>query len=190
MALFSQNNVSCTTENALISFKGLSSNDNERRALSFDFVITDQLLSDNEEPPASAPSYVPTATLPVRRTVATENGIVFEDSPPAANESPRVAEPSATPTTTAQPTPASSVTTEVLDFSRIAVLYILQRTGALDAAMFSADSIQTHLETSYSNSTGGGFLLDLIPSGVKANFTLDFDEFTITDFDGETVGDA
>ncbi|KAL4885041.1 hypothetical protein BJY04DRAFT_158618 [Aspergillus karnatakaensis] len=184
MALFSQNNVSCTTENALISFSGLSSNDNERRAVSHE--PNDQ-QTDIEEQHASITSDIPTATLPVRRTIVTQNGIVF-DSDPSEEESVKVAEPTPTPMTKSQPTASPAVAAEVVDFSRVAVLYILQKTGELDAAMFSADSIQTHLENSYSNSTGENFLVDLIPSGVKGNFTLDFEEFTITDFDGDTVG--
>ncbi|KAL4783026.1 hypothetical protein BJX76DRAFT_358366 [Aspergillus varians] len=186
MALFSQNNVSCTTENALVSFRGLTSNDNERRALSPDFANTDQLLPGNEEP---TPSYVPTAILPVRREVATKNGILFDSS--AADDTSKTAEPSPTSTSKAMPTPSSNsstITTEVLDFSRVAVLYILQKTGAFDAAMYSAESIESHLEHSYSNSTNGIFRFDLYPSGVKGNFTLDFSKLTVTDFNGDTVG--
>ncbi|KAL3472627.1 hypothetical protein BJX99DRAFT_210825 [Aspergillus californicus] len=193
MALFSQNNVSCTTENTLVSFSGISTANNERR--DFDDILTDQSSSNNEEDAASVASYIPTATLPIRRTVATENGIVYEDSHPPASENTQSEQPTSTPTTKAQPTSTSDMTTsdvtiEVLDFSRIAVLYILQRTGELSAAMLSADSIKRHLENSYSNSTGGDISIDLIPSGVKGNFTLDFDDFAITDYDGDTVGSA
>ncbi|KAL4863754.1 hypothetical protein BDV12DRAFT_21650 [Aspergillus spectabilis] len=188
MALFSQNNVSCTTENALVSFRGLYSNDNERRAVTPITVNTEQQLADQQEHHASVTSYIPTATLPVRRTVVTENGIVFDSAQTLDDESVRVGEPTPTPTSKPQPTSTPAVAIEVVDFSRIAVLYILQRTGELDAAMLSADSIQTHLENFNSNSTGENLLVDLIPSGVKGNFTLDFEEFTITDFDGDTVG--
>ncbi|KAL4922209.1 hypothetical protein BDW62DRAFT_79211 [Aspergillus aurantiobrunneus] len=185
MALFSQNNVSCTTENALVSFKGLSSNDNKRRALFPDFVNKDRPMSGNEEPNIPIPSYVPTATL-LPRDVATKNGILFEDN--KTEESPNSGEPTPSPTNQAIPTSTPTVTTEIVDFSRIAVLYILQKTGALDAAMFSAESIQRHLEDSYSNSTGGNFSFDLARAGVKGSFTLDFEDFTITDFDNDTVG--
>ncbi|KAL4935699.1 hypothetical protein BDV06DRAFT_121286 [Aspergillus oleicola] len=183
MALFSQNNVSCTTENTLVSFEGLTSNDNERRALSPDFIIADQLLPNNEESQDSACSETPTATLPVRRDVATKNGILFE-----AGEATKGVDPTPTPSSTATPSATPSVSTEVIDFSRIAVLYILQRTGTLSAAMYSAESIARHLERSYSNSSDESYIFDLDPSGVKGNFTLNFQEFTITDFDGDTVG--
>ncbi|KAL2868462.1 uncharacterized protein BJX67DRAFT_387468 [Aspergillus lucknowensis] len=184
MALFSQNNVSCTTENALVSFKGLSSNGNDRRSQSLDFVVTDQFSPGNEDPPPSAVSYVPTATVPARRSVVTENGIVYEDSPPSDDDRLRTADPTHTPTAT------PSVSPEVVDFSRVAVLYILQKTGALNAAMLSAESIQNHLEHSHLNSTDENFMVDLAPSGVKGDITLDFDAFTITDFDGKTVGEV
>ncbi|KAL4906881.1 hypothetical protein BDW74DRAFT_129283 [Aspergillus multicolor] len=178
MALFSQNNVSCTTENALVAFKGVSSNDNKRRAF-----ITDQPSTSNE---ALSQPEGPTVTVPVRRDVATKNGILFEDS--ESDESPAAAQTSSASKTKATPAPTSTVTTAALDFSRIAVLYILEKTGTLDAAMFSADIIQKHLEHSYSNSSGENFIIDLVPSGVKGNITLDYEGFTITDFDGDTVG--
>ncbi|KAL4924906.1 uncharacterized protein BDV17DRAFT_202019 [Aspergillus undulatus] len=184
MALFSQNNVSCTTENALVSFDGLSSSDNERRDLPPDFTITDQLLSEEGETEASSLPHVPTATLPVRRDVATKNGILFE-----AEESTKGA-PTPSPTSSATPTPTPTVSIEVIDFSRVAVLYILQKTGALNAAMFSAESIERHLGHSYSNTSSEDYIFDLDPSGVKGDFTLNFQEFTITDFDGDTVGGA
>ncbi|KAL3454005.1 hypothetical protein BJX65DRAFT_82334 [Aspergillus insuetus] len=186
MALFSQNNVSCTTENALVSFTGLSSNSNERRSAPLD------IQSDGDSL-VSAFSHVPTATVLAPRSVATINGILVESTPPPTTESSEdeeEAKPSPTSTATAQPTSTpAAASTEVVDFSRIAVLYILQKTGELNAAMFSAESIEKHLKRSSSNSTGRSLVVDLIPSGVMGNFTLDFDDFTITDFDGDTVGD-
>lgn len=182
MALFSQNNVSCTTENALVSFQGLSSSNNKRSALDF------LQVPDGMEPEASAPSYTPTATLHVRREVATKHGIVYEDVP--ADERSAAAEPTPTPTSQAGPTSTPTVSTEVLDFSRIAVLYILEKTGTLNTAMFSAESIERHLDHQSSNTTSGNHVFDLAPSGVKGNVTLDFTEFSITNFDGNTVGGA
>jgi hypothetical protein len=188
MALFSQNNVSCTTENALVSFAGLSSNSNERRS-----VPLDPQAFDDGDSLVSAFRHVPTTSILAPRSVATINGILVESTPPPTTESSEdaeEAEPSPTPTATAQPTSTPDATsTEVVDFSRIAVLYILQKTGELNAAMFSAESIEKHLKR-FSNSTGGNLVVDLIPSGVMGNFTLDFDDFTITDFDGDTVGEA
>ncbi|KAL4973748.1 hypothetical protein BDW66DRAFT_98968 [Aspergillus desertorum] len=183
MALFSQNNVSCTTENALVSFKGLSSNDNKRRTLG-----ADQMLPHGGDPEFSPSINEPTATLPVRRDVATKNGILFEDT--GTEESPAAAETSSASTRKAPPASTSTVTAETLDFSRIAVLYILEKTGTLDAAMFSADVIQKYLEYSFSNSSSENFVINLVPSGVKGNITLDYDGFTITDFDGNTVGSS
>ncbi|KAL4805503.1 hypothetical protein BDV18DRAFT_20346 [Aspergillus unguis] len=183
MALFSQNNVSCTTENALVSFKGLSSNNNERR----DLPLNDLLVRDVEESKTYEPSYAPTATLDARGEVATKHGILYEES--QDEESSAAATPTPTTTSKAESTPTpSAVSTEVLDFSRIAVLYILEKTGTLDAAMYSADSIQRYLEHSNSNTTDGSYMFDLGSSGVIGNVTMNFKKFTITDFDGDTVG--
>ncbi|KKK16485.1 hypothetical protein ARAM_000402 [Aspergillus rambellii] len=191
MALLSQNNVSCTTENALVSFSGMTSSNSTRRSLSLDEVLVpDGEPSDDNGPPGPAPIHTPTPTLTARNSIATENGIVFDNSSVTETSQSVETTPSsvATPKSTSTTSSSLTITTKVLDFSRIAVLYILEKTGTLEAAMFSADAIQTYLEKSYSHSSNGIYHLNLVPAGVKGNFTLDFQDLTITNLNGDVIG--
>ncbi|KAF7591920.1 hypothetical protein BBP40_000891 [Aspergillus hancockii] len=195
MALFSQNNVSCTTENTLIAFRKVSNN-KARRALpgtlQAEPLLQDQVKSDGGPVPTATPTTPPTQTLVARGSTSTMNGIIFDGSeptevhrPPTSTTSSTTESPSASSTTTA--TPTATVSTEVLDFSRIAVLYILEKTGTLDAAMLSEEKIEKYLTSSYS-SPKHNYSIDLSGSGIKGNYTLNFDQYQITSPSGDIVG--
>ncbi|ODM18453.1 hypothetical protein SI65_06324 [Aspergillus cristatus] len=204
MALFSKSNVSCTTQNELVSINDVSS-----KTRRFFPVQLDDL---------------PSQTLAARDTVATMKGIVFDDSSPTAESlptatdimtaSPPPQETSTTsssetsttsaPTTTAQTTTpttsptststskptstATSVPQKALTFSQVAILYIFEMTGTLNAAIQSEEDIRHYLKSTYSTSNGGNYDVDLSRSGVQANFALDFDEWTITMGNGTKAG--
>jgi hypothetical protein len=206
MALFSKNNVSCTTQNELVSINDVSS-----KIRRFFPVRLDDL---------------PSQTLAARNTVATMNGIVFDDSSPTAESLPTAtdittASPSpqetstasssetstaSTPTTMTQTTnlststiststptstttsTSSGVSQKALTFSQVAILYIFQMTGTLNAAIQSEEDIRHYLKSTYSLSGGGNYDVDLSRSGVQANFALDFDEWTITMGNGTKAG--
>ncbi|RHZ70505.1 hypothetical protein CDV55_100181 [Aspergillus turcosus] len=200
MALFSQNNVSCTTENSLVSFKSLSSTSNKaRRTLGAvgNWLISEEIAPAVEEStPSSTPRGIPTQTLAARGSVGTKNGILFDESY-TSTAAAATAAPSSGPATeqitqappkpTSTPTPPA-IPAKVLDFSRIAVLYIFEKTAAFNAALQSEGNIETYLARSYSTSQTGTFDVDLSASGIKGNFTLNFDEFTITMPNGSVVG--
>jgi hypothetical protein len=199
MALFSQNNVSCTTENSLVSFKSLSSTSNKaRRALGAvrDWLTSEEIAPAVEESaPSSTPRDIPTQTLAARGSVGTKNGILFDDSytSTAAATTATPSSVSVTEITQAPPIPTPTPTppaipAKVLDFSRIAVLYIFEKTAAFNAALQSEGNIETYLARSYSSSQRGTFDVDLSASGIKGNFTLNFDQFTITMPNGTVVG--
>jgi hypothetical protein len=204
MALFSQNNVSCTTENSLVSFKSLSSTSNKARRTSLIEPVADWLTSGELAPAVkeSAPSSTirdnPTHTLAARGSVGTKNGIVFDESytstaaattatPSSVTFTEQTTKETTPPEPTSTPTPPA-IPAKVLDFSRIAVLYIFEKTAAFTAAMQSEGNIETYLAHSYSTSQTGTFDIDLSASGIKGNFTLNFDEFTITMPNGTVVG--
>ncbi|KAB8258185.1 hypothetical protein BDV32DRAFT_72721 [Aspergillus pseudonomiae] len=195
MALFSQNNVSCTTENTLVSFRTVSDN-KARRFFPVDLPVSpfpeDQIGGSI---PTATPENVPTRALAARGSTSTMDGIIFDGSEPTeVHGPPTSATPSTTKessvvssTTTATPTPTATVSTEVLDFSRIAVLYILEKTGTLDAAMLSEKKIETYLTGPYPSSKDK-YTIDLANSGVKGNYTLNFERFQITSPSGDVVG--
>ncbi|KAE8379237.1 hypothetical protein BDV26DRAFT_174114 [Aspergillus bertholletiae] len=195
MALFSQNNVSCTTENTLVSFRNVPSS-KSRRALPIDLPAS-PLPEDQFGGliPTITAEIVPTRTLAARGSTSTMNGIIFDGSeatevhgPPTSTTSSTTKESStSSSTTTATPTPTATVSTEVLDFSRIAVLYIFEKTGTLDAAVLLEGEIETYLSGPYPSSKDK-YTIDLTKSGVKGNYTLNFAQFQITSPNGDVVG--
>ncbi|KAK9593123.1 hypothetical protein V6Z90_004241 [Aspergillus fumigatus] len=202
MALFSQNNVSCTTENSLISFKSLSPTSNKVRRTSLIESVADWLASEELAVKKSAPSSTtgdtPTQILAARGSVGTKNGIIFDESytntavattatPSSVTFSEQTTQEKPPPEPTSTPTPPA-IPGRVLDFSRIAVLYIFEKTAAFTAAMQSGGNIETYLAHSYATSQTGTLDVDLSASGIKGSFTLNFDKFTITIPNGAVVG--
>ncbi|EPS26639.1 hypothetical protein PDE_01577 [Penicillium oxalicum 114-2] len=197
MALFSMNNASCETENSLVSFdvptsssSSSSSSEKTRRAVSLpldqpDTVDADSFIPSSVREPVASP-----ATL-VPRSVATSNGILFDNSASATPGSatstlaPTASEASATATATnIAPNPESSASTsaaptttkvpeQVIQFSRVAVLYILEKTGSLTSAIWSTGQIETYLTESYANATHPQLEL-------MGKYGLDFEKMTIT----------
>ncbi|CAI7575537.1 unnamed protein product [Penicillium glandicola] len=175
MALFSMNNVSCKTENALVAFSDVTTDtSNTRRSV--------QLIADSI-PSVSKTS--PTTVLAVR-SEATVNGILYDDSESSASatttSSPTQTQSATTSATeisyqssstaSASTSTATSVPEEVIGFSRVAVLYILQKTGSLDTAVSSEEDIQGYLVDSYVNATH--------PAMSVGWFNVDFENLTIT----------
>ena len=207
MALFSQSNVSCTTENTLVSFAGVATSSSKaRRALSAPPLtepsISDYLLANLEPASSTLSKLTPTQALAARDSVATAHGIVYDDEPTTTVSATATATKTghtsqATETSTSNSTMttigssssnSTTVTTEVLDFARIAVLYILEETGTLAAAEFSESNIQSYLTEDYTDAKTHSFTVDLTPSGILGNYTLDFDDYKIKLPSGSVVG--
>lgn len=211
MALFSKSNVSCTTQNELVSFDDVSTTKARRF---FPVSLDEGLFSTTRK----------AQTLGARDTVATVNGIIFDDSSPTAESLPTATDvttasaatqssqetstslpetstTTSSPTRTTTPTPTTSpistptststptsISQKALTFSQVVVLYIFEVTGTLNAAIQSEADIQHYLKTTYSASEGGSYDVDFSRSGVQANFALDFDQWTITMGNGTSVG--
>ncbi|KAJ5780957.1 hypothetical protein N7457_006117 [Penicillium paradoxum] len=181
MALFSMNDVSCRTENALVSFDGVKANSISKARRS------PQNAADlNRGVSTPVVKTDPTPVLAARAEATMHGGIVYDDS-----ESSNSATTTSTPTKTASAATASatkisaeaistgnkastapSIPEDVVGFSRVAVLYILQKTGSLDSARSSEESIEVYLVDSYTNATH--------PVMKVGAFSLDFEELTIT----------
>ncbi|KAJ5425606.1 hypothetical protein N7465_000676 [Penicillium sp. CMV-2018d] len=178
MAIFSLNDISCKTENALVAFSELS-NDNTSK--------TRRSVQSIADPIPSVSTTDPTPVLAVR-SEATMNGILYDDS-----ESSKSSATTSTPTQTESATTASatkisvqptavksgtststgtSVPENVVGFARVAVLYILQKTGSLNTALSSEEEIQGYLVDSYANTTQ--------PVLKVGAFHVDFGKLTIT----------
>jgi hypothetical protein len=173
MALFSMNDVSCKTENALVAFSDVTSENTSKARRSV------HLIADSVP---SVPRTDPTPVLAVR-SEATMNGILYDDSSATATPKPTQTESSMSSSTSvgiqststeanASKSTATGVPEHVVGFSRVAVLYILQKTGSLDSALSSEEDIQGYLLDSYANTTH--------PSMRVGAFDVDFEKLTIT----------
>lgn len=161
LSLFSSTNLSCASENALVTFNGLSS-----RSVEFNLPLLEILSSKTYSLPA-LPTITPhlaNRQLPRRQNAVTSDGIIYEASAtsrPTATTSCTSATTSSVPTTL----PVSSNAT-ALDFARIGVLLILQESRKLETAVNAQEALQTFLESNSNNaknvSLGGGFNINLI----------------------------
>lgn len=193
MALFSMNNVSCKTENALVTFDvqtSSSSSSNTRRAVSLP-VDLPKFADANGTPSSALDSTEPTPVL-APRAVATSNGILYDNSGSSTTSATSTATTAMATAIAANSTNTTSsassadstdtgVPTEVVEFSQVAVLYILQKTGSLTSAMWAEGQIETYLADSYANATHP--TLELMGS-----YGLDFEKKTITLQNGTVVG--
>lgn len=158
LALFSLSNVSCTTENSIVAFSDVDrSSSSTRRSV---VLPLDLPLADED---ISSLSIVPTVTAHAiaARATATQNGIFYDNSGEKSSETSSKTDSSSitatqispSTTTTAAAKSSTSVPGKVIEFSQIAVLYILQKTGSLESALFSESQISSYLTNSYSKVT-------------------------------------
>jgi hypothetical protein len=136
LALFSFNNLSCSDENALIKFDGVSLRKRSLPLLSVRIANPHPSLVAREP---QAQSSIPAVTL--------SNGLVFASTQGAAPTAPATATATATgsPTASATATPTASGPSQTdFDFARAAVLYILE-TSDLGTAVAAQGQLQNAL---------------------------------------------
>lgn len=186
MALFSQSNVSCMTENALVSFREVSTK--SRRSLPISLQPDLEPVVFNPDEPSDPTTLAEQIKTPAPRdSITMVNGIGDNNSlqtrePPTAT-APLIA---ARKMQSKESGKSVSVPSKAVDFARIAVLYIFQQTGALDSAIKSQENIQKYLAGPYSNSNKTTYSMVV----ASRRYTLDFDKFSISTPDGKVVGDG
>ena len=181
LSLFSANSLSCTSENALVTFNSQSSK-----------VKRFYILSEEEPMPDKTESYDPTVTgranmlVPMKERrdaeTATSAGIVFQQSTLTSTVASQTAAylPSPTPSATANG-PSSPQSQDTLDFARVVVLYVLEQTGDLHAAITAQQSIQDLFLQSTMNTT--------LPLSLDSfNITANFDSFALNFGNGTILG--
>lgn len=205
MALFSKYNLSCTTENALVSFSEIDrrrSSGNRRRSPPAELLAA--LMPSGEEgshdASPSISSTEPTPVLAARAmATATKNGIVYASSPPTQTPKTNAASTTtwstahsasqtsatSTPEITATASTATGVSKLAVEFSQIAVLFMFEKTGSLDAAMDTESRIQSYLVNSYMNNSSH---VHLGRVELPYFYALDFVNMTITMSGGAVVG--
>lgn len=191
MAIFSLNNISCKTENALVAFDDLaSSSGTTRRSLERPISIHGYSVEDENDVPSRPVLMSNPSPVVVPRALASVNGIIYDDSAGVrtpnsqANSTDIESKTADVPTTSRSSALATSsaktrsskttrVSDAVIEFSQVAVLYVLQQTGSIDAALNSGTNIEDYLKGSYGTATHPS--LDLM-----SRFDLDFENKTIS----------
>lgn len=181
LSLFSANSLSCTSENALVTF-----NSQSMKSKRFYIVPEEEPIHGKSESHAPAPTARAEMIAPKNgkrdpQTVGTSAGIVFQQSStttPTASQT-VVSIASSTPSST--PGDESSVSEDTLDFARIAVLFVLEQTSDLHAAIQAQQSIGDLFLQSNTSST-----LPLNFGGL--NVTASFDSFALSFGNGTVLG--
>jgi hypothetical protein len=163
--LFASSKLSCASENALVTFNGLSARSVEVDVSGLDTPASIKVLKGRA-----------TSTTSAGATV-TSNGIVYSTGSPSDTPSP------GTSSTGSSSDPSSNST--VLDFARIAVLFVLQESGQLSNAITAQENLQSYF-TSGTTSTGGQINATNIDLG--ASFKADVKKYSITLSNGTVVG--
>lgn len=177
LSLFSVSNLSCSSENALVTFDSQS----QRRDLDLQLLVPDahlyhrRRILDLEEiiaPPTKTHRH-PSHVLEARGAAQTSNDIIFapptSDSPPAATSS--------APASTSD---ENTITSTVLDFARTAVLFIFQETSSLDITEAALSKLKATLNN--------GKTFDTSDTGAGGNITVDLSALTVGFGNGTLYG--
>jgi hypothetical protein len=182
LSLFSANNLSCTSEDALVTFNSQSA-----KSKRFYIVSEEEAMPQKTSNDVAAPTAM--ATLPTlvngRRdshVVATSAGIVFQQSSTTTSAVSRTAAATASPIPSATANgPSLPQSEDTLDFARVAVLYVLEQTSNLHAAIKAQQSVQ---DLFLQSNTSSRLPLNLGSLSVTA----DFDSFALDFGNGTMVG--
>lgn len=213
--LFNSEGISCTSENALVSFYGAS----WKRAS----IFLDPIQPANEHwesMETTAP--IPAKSHPSRRhhqivrrqqedkNIATTNGIIFDPTATAGLPAPTKTSTKSPPSQSTSSSNSDSdsdsdsdsrkpddsdqpiITQRIQDFARISVLFILEQTRKINAAAAAQEHIQSFFSKIDRDSKGGTEMLkqtmDLGGVEMPGSFVLDFVNFSILLEDGTLVG--
>lgn len=171
LSLFAANNLSCITENSLVSFN--IQTPNQKRFLPIHVPI------------AADPSSMQTlkARIPQPSTVASSNGIVFQ----ASSTSSAVPSSTASSSTQTASSPASSasspVSPKMLSFAQVVVLYVFEQSSTLSIAVNAQQTMQSYLANVGGNANG-----TLSVGYQDLHISADFENFEILWGNGTSVG--
>jgi hypothetical protein len=164
LARFNAANLTCTSENALVTFDG-----NSQRTGG----AADEALVQDSAATSSSPSSTPLPNSNPKqkhRSVSSESSYSYSYSttPTTTPSTSSTTSTSATPTTSQDPNAAFTITQQVLDFSRVAVLFVLQQED-IDNAVTAQSELQhvfgqdgLSVGAARNLSIGGGNTVDLV----------------------------
>ena len=177
LSLFSVNNLSCSAENALVTFNSQS----QRRDLDLPLLSPEAhshhrprvLNLEQVMAPPTRTHHHPSHVLEARDAAQTSNKIIFA---PSTGEFAPAATSSAPVTTSDQKT----ITPTVLDFAGTAVLFIFQETSSLDSTTTALKKLQATLSN--------GKTFDASDKSAGGNITVDLSALTVGFGNGTLYG--
>lgn len=183
LSLFSATNLSCASENALVTIN----NQAQRRSLPAQLPIhnhspkdaTPLFLSDLLLPPSRTHTHT-TRPLHARGAAQSSNGIIFAAPSVDGSSGSGATAPAATTTSPASTGNSWPITQQILDFGRTAVLFIFQETSDLDTATKALGMLSTTLS--------GGKTFDASQTSVGGNITVDLSALTVGFGNGTLYG--
>lgn len=177
LSLFSISNLSCSSENALVTFNSQSQRrDLDLPLLSFEAHSHHRpRILDLEEviAPPTRTRQRPSGILEARGSAQTSNSIIYaaptSDSPSAATSS-----------ASAPTSDEKTITATVLDFARTAVLFIFQETSSIGCTTTAMDKLQATLSN--------GKTFDASDTSAGGNITVDLSALTVGFGNGTLYG--
>ncbi|KAH0264761.1 hypothetical protein KCU91_g11857, partial [Aureobasidium melanogenum] len=172
LGLFASSKLTCTSENALVTFNGLS-------ARSIAEVVSDIKPSPTKVLVGRADS------TSVAGAAVTSNGIVFASGSPSDSPSSSASVSFDTTTSSSMPSSSASADSTTLDFARIAVLFVFQQSGQLNNAIAAQENLQNYF-TSGTTSTGQQINASSIDLG--ADISANLHNHSVTLANGTVIG--
>ncbi|KAH0288827.1 hypothetical protein M436DRAFT_65827 [Aureobasidium namibiae CBS 147.97] len=171
LGLFASSKLTCTSENALVAFNGLSARSVPER-------VTEITPSPTKVLAARADS------TSVAGAAVTSNGIVFASGSPSDVPS---SSASTSFDTSAPSSSSSSLLSDstTLDFARVAVLFVFQISGQLNNAIAAQENLQSYF-TSGTTSTGQQMNVSSIDLG--ADISANLEQHSVTLANGTVIG--
>jgi hypothetical protein len=189
LARFNTGNLSCTSENALVTFDGEDERTGDATAVVSSsastttavakrdggFFVTNSFSGASSYATAttsSSQTTISSSTSTTSHSIATSNGIIFDPTPTTTTKS------SSTASTVAS-TATFTTTEESLDFARVAVLFVLQQ-DSLDSAVTAQTQLQKFFSTdSTTNSAASNFSIGSDITVNMVSFSLDLGNGTV-----------
>jgi hypothetical protein len=169
LGLFASSKLTCTSENALVTFNGLSARSVPEDASEIQPAATKVLVGRAD-------------STSVAGAAVTSNGIVFASGSPSDAPS----SSSSTSFDTSIPSSSSLLSDPTtLDFARIAVLFVFQQSGQLNNAIAAQENLQNYFT---SGTTSTGQQIDVSSIDLGANFKANLKNRSVTLANGTVIG--
>ena len=183
LGLFSSTNLSCASENALVTFNGASS---KRSIPLIDDLESGVILNIPGLPPTKTLEARAASTSTSTDAAVTTDGIMFATGSPSGATSASSSSPtSVSSSNSTSSSGTNSTLTADLDFARVAVLFVLQDSAQLNDAIEAQEALQSYFST---GETTTGAIVDTKNITLQNGYTANLDRRTLVVPNGTTVG--